>query len=35
MMREITQEFSSAKDISFENLGLLLFMTQKAISDLK
>lgn len=33
-MKEMTQD-STAKDISFENLGMLLFMTQKAISDLK
>ena len=34
IMREISND-STAKDVSHENLGLLLFMTQKAISDLK
>ena len=34
MMREIALDKNS-KNITYENLSLLLFMTQKAISDLK
>ena len=34
LMREMAQD-STSQTISYENLSLLLFMTQKAISDLK
>jgi hypothetical protein len=34
LMKEMAHD-SNSQTISYENLGLLLFMTQKAISDLK